>query len=106
MSRRILRMLFTTTILAMVSCVSSFVAPARAKTPAFANGADVGWLTQLESFGYTYQGETQTKMDALQILKNHGVNSIHIRTFVNPTISSTALCVGNNGRAGKPPISR
>jgi arabinogalactan endo-1,4-beta-galactosidase len=76
-------MLFTTTILAMVSCVSSFVAPARAETPVFANGADVGWLTQLESFGYTYQDQTHTKMDALQILKNHGVNSIRIRTLVN-----------------------
>ena len=66
MSHRILRMLFTTTILAMVWCVSSFVAPARAETPVFANGADVGWLTRLESFGYTYQDQTHTKMDALQ----------------------------------------
>jgi arabinogalactan endo-1,4-beta-galactosidase len=97
---------FATTILAIVSSVSSFVAPARAETPVFANGADVGWLTQLESFGYTYEDETRTKMDALQILKNHGINSIRIRTFVNPTISSTALGVGNNGQAGSIALAR
>ena len=106
MSHRILRMLFTTTILAMVSCVSSFVAPAQAQTPVFANGADVSWLTQLERFGYTYQDETRTQMDALQILKNHGVNSIRIRTFVNPTISSTALGVGNNSQTGSVALAR
>ena len=93
-------------ILAIVSCVSSFVAPARAEMPVFANGADIGWLTQLESFGYTYEDETRTEMDALQILKNHGINSIRIRTFVNPTISSTTLGVGNNGQAGSIALAR
>ena len=72
----------------------------RAQTPAFANGADVGWLTQLESMGYSYVDETNTQRSALQILQNHGVNTIRIRTFVNPTITAGVLGVGNNNQAG------
>ncbi len=63
-------------------------------------GADVGWLTQLESLGYTWTDPTGASGSALQILKNHGVNTIRIRTFVNPTITSGVLGVGNNDQAG------
>jgi arabinogalactan endo-1,4-beta-galactosidase len=69
-------------------------------TVAFANGADVGWLTQLESIGYSYVDQTNTPTSALQILKNHGVNTIRIRTFVNPSIVSGTLGVGNDDQAG------
>lgn len=31
-------------------------------TPLFANGADVGWMTQLESMGYTWFDETDTQL--------------------------------------------
>ena len=63
-------------------------------------GADVGWLTQLESMGYTWTDTTGASGSALQILKNHGVNTIRIRTFVNPTITSGVLGVGNDNQAG------
>ena len=63
-------------------------------------GADVGWLTQLESMGYTWTDPTGASGSALQILKNHGVNTIRIRTFVNPTITAGVLGVGDNDQAG------
>jgi arabinogalactan endo-1,4-beta-galactosidase len=63
-------------------------------------GADLGWLTQLESMGYTWTDTTGASGSALQILKNHGVNTIRIRTFVNPTITSGVLGVGDNDQAG------
>jgi arabinogalactan endo-1,4-beta-galactosidase len=63
-------------------------------------GADVGWLTQLESMGYTWTDPTGASGSALQILKNHGVNTIRIRTFVNPTITSGVLGVGDLDQAG------
>jgi arabinogalactan endo-1,4-beta-galactosidase len=71
-------------------------------TPATAAvvGADVGWLTQLESMGYTWTDPTGTSGSALQILKNHGVNTIRIRTFVNPTITTGVLGVGDLDQAG------
>jgi arabinogalactan endo-1,4-beta-galactosidase len=71
-------------------------------TPATAPvvGADVGWLTQLESMGYTWTDTTGATGSALQILKNHGVNTIRIRTFVNPTITTGVLGVGDLDQAG------
>jgi len=63
-------------------------------------GADVGWMTQLESMGYTWTDTTGASGSALQILKNHGVNTIRIRTFVNPTITAGVLGVGDNDQAG------
>jgi arabinogalactan endo-1,4-beta-galactosidase/N-acetylneuraminic acid mutarotase len=67
---------------------------------AFVYGADVGWLTQLESMGYTWTDTTGAQASALQILKNHGVNTIRIRTFVNPTITAGVLGVGDLDQAG------
>jgi len=63
-------------------------------------GADVGWLTQLESMGYAWTDTTGTSGSALQILKNSGVNTIRIRTFVNPTITTGVLGVGDLDQAG------
>jgi arabinogalactan endo-1,4-beta-galactosidase len=70
-------------------------------------GADVGWLTQLASMGYTWTdptgaatSTTGASANALQILKNVGVNTIRIRTFVNPTITAGSLGVGDNDQAG------
>ncbi|MGP8187618.1 MAG: arabinogalactan endo-beta-1,4-galactanase [Terracidiphilus sp.] len=69
-------------------------------TSSIANGVDISWLTQLETLGYSYVDESQTQMNALQILKNHGVTAVRIRTFVNPTITSTVLGVGDTDQAG------
>ncbi len=66
---------------------------------AFAKGADVSWLSQLQTLGYSYVSNGTT-MNALQILKKDGVNTIRLRTFVNPTISSTSLGVGDCNQAG------
>jgi arabinogalactan endo-1,4-beta-galactosidase len=63
-------------------------------------GADVGWLTQLESLGYTWTDTTGAQASALQILKTAGVNTIRIRTFVNPTITAGVLGVGDLDQAG------
>jgi arabinogalactan endo-1,4-beta-galactosidase len=74
------------------------IAPASATATVV--GADVGWLTQLESMGYTWTDTTGASGSALQILKNSGVNTIRIRTFVNPTITSGVLGVGDLDQAG------
>jgi len=95
-SSRLSCMLAIATFL-VAGCVSTSV---HASSTVFAKGADVGWLTQLEGLGYTYVDETNTQLSALQILKNHGVNTIRIRTFVNPTITSGSLGVGDTNQAG------
>jgi arabinogalactan endo-1,4-beta-galactosidase len=63
-------------------------------------GVDVSWMTQLQTLGYSWEDETGVQQNALQILKNHGVTAVRIRTFVNPTITATALNVGDTDQTG------
>ncbi len=53
-------------------------------TSFFAKGADIGWLTQMESEGIKFYDSSGTAQDCMQILKNKGINSIRIRAWVNP----------------------
>ncbi|OOM16425.1 glycoside hydrolase family 53 protein [Clostridium saccharobutylicum] len=50
----------------------------------FAKGADIGWLNQLEDKGIKWQNDNGVQQDALQILKDHGINAVRLRVFVNP----------------------
>ena len=61
----------------------------------FAKGADVSWLPQMEATGYKFYNDSGTQQDCLQILKDHGINSIRLRTWVNPSTDPT------NGHCGK-----
>ncbi|ACL76467.1 glycosyl hydrolase 53 family protein [Ruminiclostridium cellulolyticum] len=57
------------------------------ETPAntFAKGADISWLPQMEASGYKFYNNKGLQQDCLQILKDYGVNSVRIRTWVNPS---------------------
>lgn len=46
-------------------------------------GADISWLPELEARGRKFYDNGQ-EMEALQLLKKHGFNTIRLRTFVNP----------------------
>jgi len=50
----------------------------------FAYGADIGWLKQLEDQGVSWVDDSGQKTDPIKILKDHGINSIRLRVFVNP----------------------
>ncbi|GAC1419756.1 MAG: arabinogalactan endo-1,4-beta-galactosidase [Flavisolibacter sp.] len=50
----------------------------------FAKGADVGWVTQMESSGLKFYNSAGKEQDALVILKNLGMNAIRLRVWVNP----------------------
>lgn len=57
------------------------------KESGFAKGADVSWLTQMESEGRKFftPGEERQEMECMELLKNYcGVNSIRLRVWVNP----------------------
>lgn len=56
-----------------------------AAAQAFAKGADVGWLQQMEATGYKFYNERGGQEDCLAILKSQGINSIRLRVFVNPS---------------------
>lgn len=51
---------------------------------ALAKGADVGWLSEMEANGSKFYDENGQPKDCLQILKDHGINSIRLRVWVNP----------------------
>ena len=57
---------------------------ARADALPFAKGADVGWLSEMESEGVKFYDADGNAKDCLQILKDHGINSIRLRVWVNP----------------------
>ncbi|GAE87126.1 arabinogalactan endo-1,4-beta-galactosidase precursor [Acetivibrio straminisolvens JCM 21531] len=50
----------------------------------FAKGADVSWLPEMEANGYKFYNGNEIEQDCLQILKDHGIDSIRLRVWVNP----------------------
>jgi arabinogalactan endo-1,4-beta-galactosidase len=60
-------------------------ATAAAHADSFAKGADIGWLQQMEATGYKFRNKQGKEQDLLQILKDHGINTVRLRTWVNPS---------------------
>lgn len=56
----------------------------RATTATLARGADVSWLPEMEADGVKFCGDDGKPQDCLQILKDHGLNAIRLRVWVNP----------------------
>jgi len=54
-------------------------------TDSFVKGADIGWLPQMEASGYTFYNDSGVAQDCFKILKDHGINAIRLRTWVNPS---------------------
>ncbi|MFG6488623.1 arabinogalactan endo-beta-1,4-galactanase [Roseateles sp. BYS78W] len=48
-------------------------------------GADVSWVSQEESAGYSFYNPSGVKTDPFVLLKNLGVNTIRLRVWVNPS---------------------
>jgi len=51
----------------------------------FAKGADVSWMTEMESSNRKFYNSSGTQQDLLSILKGLGMNTIRLRVWVNPT---------------------
>lgn len=47
-------------------------------------GADLGWVSQLESRGIRWVDDDGNQIDPLQAVKNMGTNTVRLRVFVNP----------------------
>jgi arabinogalactan endo-1,4-beta-galactosidase len=55
------------------------------KAARFVKGADIGWLPQMEATGFKFYNEKGVEDDCFKILKDHGINTIRLRTWVNPS---------------------
>ena len=61
------------------------VNPVIPTTPFFAKGADISWLTEMESAGIKFYNASGTQTEGMQLLKSIGLNTIRLRVWVNPT---------------------
>lgn len=78
------RILFYFSLLTLcISCQQSTTEVKQEDT--FAKGADISWLPQMEADGYIFYNDDGTPEDCFKILKDHGINSIRLRTWVNPS---------------------
>jgi len=57
----------------------------KTEAPSFAKGADISWLPQMEATGYKFYNHNGVEQDCFQILKDHGINTIRLRIWVNPS---------------------
>jgi len=53
-------------------------------TTFFAKGADISWLTEMESSGIKFYNSSGTEKECITLLKSLGMNSIRLRVWVNP----------------------
>jgi len=51
----------------------------------FAKGADISWLTQMESTGLKFYNSSGTEQECISLLKSLGMNTIRLRVWVNPS---------------------
>jgi arabinogalactan endo-1,4-beta-galactosidase len=58
--------------------------PPPTPSSSFAKGADISWLTQMESQGIKFYTSTGADLDCISILKNGNLNTIRLRVWVNP----------------------
>ena len=84
-------LLLTSTLVVFGSILSERTVHAQS----FANGADVGFLSQMESQGYVFVNDSGVQEDCLKILQEHGINALRFRVWVNP----------DNGWCGKKDVT-
>jgi arabinogalactan endo-1,4-beta-galactosidase len=53
--------------------------------PLFAKGADISWLTQMESSGKKFYNSVGAEQECMALLKSLGMNSVRLRVWVNPS---------------------
>jgi len=58
---------------------------AKRESKDFVKGADISWLPQMEATGFKFYNDKGIEEDCFKILKDHGINTIRLRTWVNPS---------------------
>lgn len=66
--------------------MTGIIFPGKLHAQAFALGGDISWLPQMEASGYKFYSDEGVEQDCFKILKEHGFNTIRLRTFVNPSL--------------------
>ena len=77
-------LLFTTLLLTSVAC-KNLEEGEKFANDNLAKGGDISWLPQMEASGYIFYNDKGEPEDCFKILKDHGINSVRLRTWVNPS---------------------
>jgi len=59
--------------------------PTPPSNTSFAKGADISWVTEMESNGIKFYNKSGVAEDCFQLMKDIGMNAIRLRVWVNPT---------------------
>src|SRR4051812_37218554 len=70
-------------ILLLTACSANRSVSTQSKN--FAKGADISWLPQMEATGFKFYNAKGVQEDCFKILKDNGINTIRLRTWVNPS---------------------
>ncbi len=79
-------------VVAMVSCGKTVPTPPpvppKPTTPeiitGFAKGADISWLTEMESEGISFRNSSGTERELTALMREVGMNALRYRVWVNP----------------------
>jgi len=55
------------------------------EVPSFAKGADISWVTEMESNGYKFYNQSGKSMECTALMQSIGCNSIRLRVWVDPS---------------------
>lgn len=77
--------LFICLIALMLTGCGKTVTSQNPPTDRLVKGADISWLPQMEASGYKFYNDQGAAEECFKILKDHGINAVRLRTFVNPS---------------------
>jgi arabinogalactan endo-1,4-beta-galactosidase len=76
---------FTRLLAALLLLITWLPATAQTTASAFAKGADISWVTQMEASNYVFYNKAGQTKDLFQLLQSdYGMNTIRLRVWVNP----------------------
>lgn len=71
------------TLIKTLAILGTIVAPS--SSHALIKGADISWITEMEDNGYEFYNDWGYRQDVLSILRDHGMNAVRLRVWVNPS---------------------
>lgn len=72
-------------VLLVTGCAAKRENQHKSTKNSFVKGADISWLPQMEATGYQFYNSKGGQENCFKILKAHDVNTIRLRTWVNPS---------------------
>ena len=86
---------FIVLLFTFVACQQDTTEPS---LPIMWHGSRHQLLPQMEASGYTFYNDQGEPEDCFKILKDHGINSIRLRTWVNPSDHPTVAIAAKKRR--------